>query len=108
MTFVPCIVKYAKLLTASSTKNVPLPSAVIKKTVEGKDCSRLLLFIPLGSLNPNIQEAVDDALTKALGANALTDVALYAEPISFIVFTQVCLRVRGDAVKIDSAKGEAK
>jgi hypothetical protein len=87
-------------LTAASTKNVPLPQTMVKRAVEGKDCAHMFLFIPLGSLNPNFQEAADNALSTAPGANALADVAIYSEPLFLYIYNRNCIRVRGDAVKI--------
>lgn len=95
-------------LTTASTKNISLPHTVIKKAVEGEDCAKSLLFIPLGSLVPNIQEAADKALAKTTDANALTDVVIYSEPLVFLIYNQVCLKVRGDAVKIDFSNGAAQ
>ena len=87
-------------LTAASTKNVGLPARMLKRGVEGKDCVYNVLGIPLGSLNPNIQEATDRALESVPDANALSDAVLYAEPLIFVVYNQTCIRVRGDAVTI--------
>jgi hypothetical protein len=95
-------------LTAASTQNISLPHTTVKNAVEGKDCAKSVLFIPLGSLEPNVQEAADNALATAPGANALTDVVLYADPLILLLYNEVCLRVRGDAVKVDLAKGGSR
>jgi hypothetical protein len=87
-------------LTAASTKNVGLPANVLKRGVEGTDCIHNVLGIPMGSLNPNIQEATDRALQTVPDANALTDAVVYAEPLIFLLYNRTCIRVRGDAVKI--------
>lgn len=92
-------------LTAASTKNISLPQTPVKTAVEGEDCVKFVLFIPFGSLEPNVQEAADNALTKAPTANMLTNVVLYAEPVFTLLYNQVCLKIKGDAVKVDMAKG---
>ena len=61
----------------------------------------LALFIPLGSLTPNIQEATDRALEQVPEANALTNVAMYVDPFTVILYTRSCIRVKGDAMKIE-------
>jgi len=87
-------------LTAASTKNVPLPATIVKRGVEGRDCVHQVLFIPIGSLVPNMQEATDRALATVPEANALSDAALYAEPLVLFLYNRNCFRVRGDAVRI--------
>jgi len=88
-------------LTALATQNVNVPSQIVASQVEGKDCIRLFLFLPVsGSLTPNLQEAVDRALAQAPRANALSNAALYQDFSTTIVVTDVCFRVKGDAVKL--------
>ncbi len=43
----------------ASSKNVRFETETLRRGVEGRDCVYMLLFIPLGSLNPNIEEATD-------------------------------------------------
>lgn len=83
-------------LTIASTKNVGLNPEPVKRSVEGKDCANFLLFIPIGKLNPNLEDAMEAAMEKVAAGNIMTDVAIYVDQISAIVFNQVCYRVKGD------------
>ena len=84
-------------LTILSTKNVATTANVIKRGVEGRDCVNLLLFIPIsGRLNPSVDEAMSDAMSKVPGSNVMTDVALYNDVILTYIFNQACYRVKGD------------
>ncbi len=52
-------------LTALATRNVHVETQPLRRAVEGRDCTHWLFgLIPLGSLTPNIQEAMDRALAK--------------------------------------------
>lgn len=83
-------------LTIASGKNVNLRPDVAQRAVEGKDCVNMILFIPLGSLAPNVEEAMDQALAQVPGGNIMTDVAIYQDTIFTYLFNQTCLRVKGD------------
>jgi hypothetical protein len=72
---------------------------VIREGVEGKDCSNvILLLIPIGTLNPTIDGAIDDALDKVSGADALIDVTIKSYAWTAILFTQSCVTVEGTAI----------
>jgi len=88
-------------LTVATGKNVPVVGTTLRRGVEGSDCVHLALFIPLGSLTPNIQEATDRALEQVPEANALTNGAMYVDPFTVILYTRSCIRVKGDAMKIE-------
>jgi hypothetical protein len=92
-------------LTAVASQNVSVSAEPIRRAVEGRDCVHLLLFIPLGSLVPSYEEAVDRALAQVPDANALVNVSMYVEPIFTYVYNRNCLRVKGDAVKIATGGG---
>ena len=84
-------------LTILSTKNVASTANVMKRGVEGRDCVNLLLFIPIsGRLNPSVDEAMSDAMSKVPEGNIMTDVALYNDIIFTYIFNQTCFRVKGD------------
>ena len=86
-------------LTILSTKNIPAEMTVIREGVEGKDCSNvILLLIPVGTLNPTIDGAIDDALDKVPGADALIDVTIKSHAWTMILFTQSCVTVEGTAI----------
>ncbi len=79
-----CATYQRGFLGAVSTANVPLERTVVAGEVEGRTCGELT--------EPQFRLAVDDALEKAPGANALVD-ATYA-------FENFCTVVRGTAVRI--------
>ena len=86
-------------LTILSTKNIPAEMTVIREGVEGKDCSNIiLLLIPIGTMNPTIDGAIDDALDKVPGADALIDVTIKQYAWTAILFTQACVTVEGTAI----------
>jgi hypothetical protein len=83
-------------LSVVSSKNVGLQPEVIRRGVEGSDCSHMLLFIPLGSMVPNLDEAMDRALEKVPEGNVLTDLAIYNDVLFTYIYNRTCLRVKGD------------
>ena len=83
--------------TLVASENVGLAPETVRRSVEGKDCAyRLLFFIPLGSIVPNAEEAMDLAMEKVPEGNVMTNVAIYNDVVNLIVFSQTCLRVKGD------------
>jgi hypothetical protein len=74
---------------------------VVRRSVEGKDCVYRLILIPFGALVPNLEEAMDRALAKVPEGNVMTDVAIYNDVVSTLIFNQQCLRVKGDVGKIE-------
>ena len=86
-------------LTILSTKNIPAEMTVIREGVEGKDCANIiLLLIPIGTLNPTIDGAIDDALDKVPGADAMIDITIKQNAWTAILFTQSCVTVKGTAI----------
>ena len=83
-------------LSVVSSKNVGLQPQLIRQRVEGRDCTHMLLFIPLGSLVPNLDEAMDRALEKVPDGNVLTDMAIYNDVLFTYIYNRTCLRVKGD------------
>ena len=82
--------------TLVASENVGLEPDVIRRSVEGKDCTWMLLFIPLGSLVPNAEEAIDRAMEQVPKGNVMTDVAVYNDLIFTYILNRTCLRVKGD------------
>ncbi len=72
-------------LAAASTTIVPIQMTVLEERVEGRSCGE-----PFAA--ERFKLAIDDALAKAPGANALVDVS-YG-------FERLCMTVRGTAVRI--------
>jgi len=90
-------------LSVLSTKNTALPIKPVKSTVEGEDCeTRLLGLVPIsGSLFPNIDEAMDQAMAKVPAGNIMTSIALYDDRASFLLVSKICLRVKCDVGVIE-------
>ena len=84
-------------LNLVSPRNVRFDTETLRRGVEGRDCMYTLVFLPLGSLNPNLEEAVDRALAEVPEANVLTDIAIYEDRVTTLLINQRCLRVKGDA-----------
>ena len=83
--------------TIASTKNVAFNPTPDRRGVEGKDCVTYLLgLIPLGSFNPNLEEAVDDAMAKVPDGNVMTNAVTYVDSWTAILVAQNCYRVKGD------------
>ncbi len=80
-----CVTVDRGWLAAASTTIVPIPMTVLEEQVEGRSCGEP--FAP-----ERFKLAIDDALAKAPGANALVDVR-YG-------FERLCMTVHGTAVHI--------
>jgi len=77
------------LLAAASVEALPLPMTPVAELVEGRSC------VALGEERLGL--AIDDAIAKAPGADALVDASLS--------FERLCLVVRGKAVRIEGSRG---
>jgi len=87
-------------LTVASTKNLPRDFDVVQKGMSGKDCAySLLSIIPLGTLNPTVDGAIDDALESVRDADALTDASIYNDILITILFNSNCIRIEGTAIR---------
>jgi hypothetical protein len=84
--------------TFASTKNLGVAYAPLQTSVEGDDCVNMILFIPIGTLNPNIQDAVDRAVEKVPNGDMMTNVTLNEDMLFTLVYNRVCVRVTGDVV----------
>lgn len=88
--------------TAISGKNVNISNMKIDKsqskgTTSGEDCSHIISFIPVGSLNPTVDEAVDRAL-EAKRADILLDASLDFHTFYIpLIYGQTCWKVEGTA-----------
>jgi hypothetical protein len=87
-------------LNLATTKNVGIQPSLVQRNVEGEDCLWMFLFIPIGKLNPNIEEAINDALGKAPEANLLSNVSVSQHFLFTYIVNRSCLRVKGDAVRV--------
>jgi hypothetical protein len=84
--------------TFTSTKNLGVAYAPLQTSVEGEDCVTLIVFIPIGTLNPNIQDAVDRAVEKVPNGDMMTNVTLSEELLFTLIYNRVCVKVNGDVV----------
>jgi hypothetical protein len=84
--------------TLASTKNLGAQYQPLQTHVVGEDCARLLLFIPLGSLNPNVQEAVDRAVEQVPGGDMMTNVTVHEDFLITVLYNSRCVKVVGDVV----------
>lgn len=91
-------------LTALASKNVAVPSAPLRRQVEGLSCIHWVLFIPVGGIVPDVEEAMDQALAQVPEGNAMVNIAMYYEPLPLLVYTRNCLRVKGDVVKVAAGR----
>lgn len=85
-------------LTLTSTKNLGETYVPLQKQVSGENCTDDILGIPLGTLNPNLQDAIDDAVEKVPNGDMMTNVTIHKDLFVTIVFNQLCVRVNGDVV----------
>jgi hypothetical protein len=85
-----------------SDKNVALNPERIKRGVEGKACIyHLLGLIPLTGFVPNVEEAMDRAMEQTPEGNILTDVVVYEDFLYAVLFSQTCVRVKGDVGRLE-------
>jgi hypothetical protein len=97
---VACSARIADL-TLVSTRNLDLSNTKLDaktgKRVKGEDCKYAILgLIPLGV--PNLESAVDDALTKG-GGNVMVDQVTSQRGIYFVLASQMCILVEGTVIK---------
>jgi hypothetical protein len=85
-------------LTMMTTKNLGNTPKSFGQPVQGEECTHQILGIPVGSLNPGIQGAMDNALAKNTQANALIDVKINRELLFLYVYARNCIKVEGKAV----------
>ena len=83
-------------LSIASTKNVALNPSPERRSVEGRDCMHMFLFIPLGKMSPVLDEALDRAMEQVPDGNIMTNVAIYNDIIFTLLYNRSCFRVRGD------------
>ena len=89
-------------LTIATSKNLNREFDVVQPDVEGQDCTNMIVFIPLGTLNPSMEGAIDDALESVPEADALVNARFRQSMLFTLIFNQSCVRVKGDAVRTAS------
>jgi hypothetical protein len=71
-------------LSAASSETLPITMVTVREDAKGSACGDVLV--------QRLESAVEDALRKSPGANALVDASFH--------FERLCLVVRGKAVRI--------
>lgn len=71
-------------LAAASAERLPIEMVTVREDAMGRSCGNVLV--------QRLERAVEDALQKAPGANALVDASFH--------FERLCLVVRGKAVRV--------
>ena len=92
--------------TLISTKNSNIQVKKLNR-VEGSNCANLIFgFIPIGTFQPNLKEAIDNAIEKNGGGELLVDGVVYSKLFWIpLVFSRYCYAVEGTlASPIDSIK----
>lgn len=82
--------------------NIPLPpdGYTRLRDVKASDCKvNLLGLIPVSGSN-HIADAMDEALEKVEGADALVDITVERVTMYFILWSQTCTEVRATAVDV--------
>lgn len=85
-------------LSIATSKNLTRDFEVVRADVEGEDCTHMLLFIPIGSMNPSMEGAIDNALESIPEADAMTNARFKQTTLFTLIYNQGCLKVKGDAV----------
>lgn len=71
-----------------------------QENVSGKTCRRDVLFMFTFERSGKLEDAVDEALSKAPGANVLTDVKITKERLFTGVYNYRCIQVEGKALVV--------
>lgn len=85
-------------MTMMTTKNLGATPQALDPSTQGEECTHQVLGIPIGSLNPSVQGAMDNALLKVPNANALTDVKISRDLLFLEVYARNCIKVEGKPV----------
>jgi hypothetical protein len=90
--------------TFASTKNLGVAYPPLQTSVEGEDCVSIILFVPIGTLNPNIQDAVDRAVEKVPNGDMMTNVTVSEDLLFTLIYNRRCVKVTGDVVNTLASK----
>jgi hypothetical protein len=91
--------------TVISDKNVSGLDAITTNVgssstkVSGESCRDFVLFIPVSSAR-DLDEAVAEAIQKAPGANALSNVTVKRDGLFTLFFNKQCFSVEGTPIKL--------
>jgi hypothetical protein len=82
--------------TLASSRNTGLAYTPLRKNVRGSDCSQSVLFIPWGSMNPNIQDALDDAVRQVPNGDMMINATVHYDILVTLLYNRTCMRIDGD------------
>jgi hypothetical protein len=68
--------------------------------VSGESCRKDVLLVIAFEKGGALNEAIDDALSKAPGANVLTDVKVTKKRLFTVLYNYRCLKVEGKAISM--------
>jgi hypothetical protein len=85
-------------LTFVTSKNIGYTYPALRRSVRGLDCAQSILFIPWGSLRPNVEEAVDRAVDQVPDGDMLINAAVHNDILITLLYNRNCIRVDGDVV----------
>ena len=95
-----CTKSVAILSLAAAAPSEDWPLLVLQPNVEGHACnSRLLHSIPIGTTQPPLEAAINEAVGQVADAQLLTNVRVDLETIDLVIFSRSCMRVHGTAVR---------
>lgn len=87
-------------LRTVSTQTVNGTAVGSQEKVSGVSCRRDILFFIAFEKGGQLEDAIDDALSKAPGSNLLTDVKVTKKRLMTGVYNYRCLEVEGKAVSV--------
>src|SRR6266851_6780081 len=76
--------------TLASTKNLGTSYAPLG-TATGEDCAQVFFIVPIGSLNPNLQEAVDKAVAQVPNGDMMINVAVHEDVLFTLLYDRICI-----------------
>ena len=89
---------HVNLLTTENVSGMPKP---IRKGAVGQDCR---VQASLDAL-PSLERAISEAIGPDGDGNALTNVTIYESHYTYVLVNEVCVRVVGDVIRLDSVVG---
>jgi len=91
--------KYVDLKLASNNEKFSqeaLQGTELKPGLSGEDCVHQVI-LPLGSI-PTVEEAIEDALSRAPGAVAIEKLQVRHTLLFALLYAKTCIKVSGNAV----------
>ena len=86
---------HLNLLSAENVNGLPSP---VRRGATGEDCR---IQASLDAL-PSLERAIAVAIGPSGDGKALTNVTIYESHYTFVLANEVCVRVEGDVIRLDS------